>query len=119
RNLAIEVMWLKSYFNLTDDRAIWGKIADAMLAGPKATPSGEGNIDPRVKQNYFMQSWDTKISALPESLGRLLQMAKKVNMRLETQNPSKAIKRSRQIWFHGDASPRLRLLNNSRAAHCL
>ncbi|KAE9396833.1 hypothetical protein BT96DRAFT_824151 [Gymnopus androsaceus JB14] len=112
-------MWLKSYFNLSNDRALWGKIADAIFAGPKATPGEQGNIDPRVKRSYFEQSWETKITALPESLKKLLQMARSVNMRLESWNPSKEIKRSRQIWFHGDASPRLRLLNNSRAAHCL
>ncbi|KAF5366092.1 hypothetical protein D9757_012703 [Collybiopsis confluens] len=121
RNLAIEVMWLKSYFKLTDDRAIWGKIADAIMAHPKATPAAhaEQNVDPKVKTNVFMQSWKTKTTALPETVRKLINTAKEVGIKLDAMNISRAIRRERPIWYHSDAKPRLRLLNNSRAAGCL
>ncbi|KAF5343264.1 hypothetical protein D9757_015526 [Collybiopsis confluens] len=121
RNLAIEVMWLKSYFNLKSDRAIWAKIADAIMAHPKSTPATrtEQNVDPNVKTNMFMQSWKTKVSALPETVRRLIKTAKEVRVTLDGMNISQAVRRERPIWYHSDAKPRLRLLNNSRAAQCL
>lgn len=80
RNLAIEVMWLKLYFGLADDKPIWSKVADAMMAGPKATPGNEKNIDPEIKRNYFAQLWKTKISVLPEHLRKLVKTARTIGL---------------------------------------
>ncbi|KAJ3804681.1 hypothetical protein F5876DRAFT_53078, partial [Lentinula aff. lateritia] len=114
-------MWLKSYFNLKDDRAIWGKIADAILAGPKATPRIERNFDPNVKINYFAQSWETKTRALPETLKRMIKTAKTIGLRLEGRNLSRETRRNRPIWYHTEANDRIRSssFNHTGTIKCL
>ncbi|KAL0059037.1 hypothetical protein AAF712_014250 [Marasmius tenuissimus] len=119
RNLTIEVMWLRSYLNLADERPIWAKVADVLIAAAIPTNPTERNVNPKVKANVFLQSWETKISALPDHLKRMLTTAKDLRLRTEGIAFSKKILRQQPIWYHNDARPRLRLLNNSLASNCL
>ncbi|KAF9269406.1 hypothetical protein L218DRAFT_983309 [Marasmius fiardii PR-910] len=117
--LAIEVMWLKNYLNLTDERPIWGKVADVLLAAAAPASVTEQNVEPKTKSNYFLQSWETKISFLPDNIKRLIKVAKEVNLQADRIAFSGDILKSRPLWYHRGATGKIRQPNHSRDARCL
>ncbi|KAJ3911874.1 hypothetical protein F5877DRAFT_29279, partial [Lentinula edodes] len=55
RNEAIMVTWLRTYLDMSPDRATWAYVADALIA--HHTPKTYENIDDFSKINIFLQSW--------------------------------------------------------------
>ncbi|KAF5376091.1 hypothetical protein D9615_007753 [Tricholomella constricta] len=118
RNEAIAVMWLKSYLNLGPDRPLWALVADTLLA--RDTPASEGNVDPKVRQNIFLQSWtSSKHKKVCPDLLELQEIGKKYGVRAEGIVFPKNILRERVIWYHSEADPKIRRLNSSKASACL
>ncbi|KAF5375493.1 hypothetical protein D9615_009178 [Tricholomella constricta] len=120
RNEAIEVMWLKAYLSLGNDRPLWALIADALLA--RNTPKTEEKVDKRVRQNIFLQSWKsstTERAGTPPDLRNLQKIAKKYRVRPEGIAFSKDIVRQRPIWYHSDAHKKIRRMNHGPISECL
>ncbi len=53
RNEAIEIMWLKSYLDLSPARPMWATITDLIIN--KAAPPGISHL---ARVNAFLQSWN-------------------------------------------------------------
>ncbi|KAK7037502.1 hypothetical protein VNI00_010994 [Paramarasmius palmivorus] len=120
RNEAIEVMWLKSYLQLDENRPLWGHLADALIA--HHMPSAEKKIDPEIKINIFQQSWKTQMgtkSGLPDELRNMLKIAQKYRLEMDAITTSRDTLRSIPIWYHKEADKKIRHLNNSKASRCL
>ncbi|KAF9018688.1 hypothetical protein BDZ89DRAFT_910079, partial [Hymenopellis radicata] len=108
-------MWVKSL--LSEERPTWVYFANDILA--RATLSAERNVPLEVKLNIFLQSFNTKIQDLPTDLVKILEVAKETGVRPEGLAFSREAIRQRPIWYHGEADPRIRLLNHSAASRCL
>lgn len=115
RNKVIEVMWIKEL--LSEEKSTWRYFAHDMIAhqGTKV----EINIPKEVKSNIFLQSFNIKKSMLPLDLQRILNVAKKTGVRVKGIAFSRDILRSRPIWYHSEANPRIRLLTCLSASLCL
>ncbi|KAF5367240.1 hypothetical protein D9615_010668 [Tricholomella constricta] len=120
RNEAIEIMWLKTYLNLGDDRPLWTLVADALIAGN--TPKTEDRVDRRVRDNVFLQSWKaatTERAGVSLDIRSLQRVAKKYKLRPEGLAFSKGIVRQRPIWYHSEAHKRIRRMNHGPISECL
>ncbi len=106
RSEAIDIMWLKSYLDFTDDRPIWAFVADDLLAGcvPKDCPMKTREL----RVNPFLQNWKPKARGLPHELTSMIAVAKKYELRMEGLAFSKKIQEARPMWGHAHAN-RLRL----------
>ncbi|KAJ3725102.1 hypothetical protein C8R42DRAFT_540193, partial [Lentinula raphanica] len=108
--------WLQSYLDLSNDRATWAYIADALIA--KHVPRAYENIDEMSKINIFLQSWKTNKKDLPKDLREMITTAKKHGLRLEGLAFSREIQRQMPIWFHSKATGMSRK-HNQKLAKCL
>ena len=118
RNEAIDVMWLQSYLTNSRVRPTWAYIADEIFAG--AIRRADSRLDPSVRINQFVQSWKTSQlhPSLPTDLKRMLMIARKYNLVLNSPNPSEKMCLALPIWSHiaqDSTAPRC----NSRAVLCL
>ncbi|GLB44704.1 putative RNA-DNA hybrid ribonuclease activity [Lyophyllum shimeji] len=126
RNEAIEIMWLVSYLSFGPERPLWALVADELFA--LNVPQSERHVDKRVRNNIFLQSWESskaktthqnqRAQVYPDLL-RLQVIAEKYGLRPEGLAFSKDIVRARPIWYHSDADRRIRLLNRGAASNCL
>ena len=68
-NKAIQLMWLKTYLNIGEDRATWVYFADAMI-GTDILQSQNVDEDPESRMMPILQRWETRTrnSILPEDL---------------------------------------------------
>ncbi|KAF5373439.1 hypothetical protein D9615_009490 [Tricholomella constricta] len=120
RNEAIEVMWLKRYLDLSNNRPLWALVADALFA--IHTPRTETNVDIRVRQNTYLQSWKTSCTeraGVCPDLRRMSKVAKKYGLRTEGIAFPKEIVRQRPIWYHSDADRKIRRMNHGVISECL
>ncbi|KAJ3858246.1 hypothetical protein EV359DRAFT_15051, partial [Lentinula novae-zelandiae] len=108
-------MRLKRYLSFD---TLWGKVVDAILA--HNVPHSERNVDPTVRINVFLQTWQTyqNKKQLPR-LKSIMDVAKKYGLRIEGIAFSRKILRSRPIWYHKDADPEIRSMNHTAASICL
>ncbi|KAJ3735974.1 hypothetical protein DFJ43DRAFT_985430, partial [Lentinula guzmanii] len=108
-------MRLKTYLSF---RPTWTKVADALFA--LKVPTSEYNVDPKVRTNIFLQSWQTykNKSQIPR-LKTLIDTAKKYGLRIEGIAFSRDILRSMPIWYHKEAHPQICSMNTTRASICL
>ncbi len=119
RNEAIDIMWLKTYLDLGEERPLWAYLADDMLVNhvPK-------NIRPRqsdLRVNPFLQKWKPKTRGLPEELRGMMNAARKYGVRLEALAYSKGMQKAMPMWDHGHADRRKlgRLSVPSKLIDCL
>ncbi|KAA1466710.1 hypothetical protein DENSPDRAFT_856326 [Dentipellis sp. KUC8613] len=80
RNEAIELMWLKSYLDLSTSRPAWAFVADTLIN--RLTPP---HVTDLTVMNTFLQTWTpplqgARANTLPPSLLRMLQAAKKYHI---------------------------------------
>jgi hypothetical protein len=80
RNEAINVMWLKSYLNLSDSRPLWALATDTLInnTAPKSIPK-------KAIINPFLQAWKPPLQGkrtefLDKDTVTLLKTAKKFNV---------------------------------------
>ncbi|KAJ3963514.1 hypothetical protein EV361DRAFT_784738, partial [Lentinula raphanica] len=109
-------MWLQSYLDLSDNRATWTYVADALIA--KNIPNRYENVKECSKINIFLQSWRTQTSKLPKDLKDMIGVAKKYGARLEGLAFSKDIIRKMPAWYHIEAPETVRMYNNTQS-RCL
>ncbi|KAK0232291.1 hypothetical protein EDD85DRAFT_740882, partial [Armillaria nabsnona] len=108
-------MWIKEL--LSEEKPMWTYFAHDIIAhqGPKV----ERNIPKKIKLNIFLQSFATKKSMLPPDLQRMLNIARETGVRVEGIAFSREILRSRPMWYHAEANPKICLLTRSSASICL
>ncbi len=119
RNEAIDVMWLKSYMDMSANRPTWAFLADDLLATFVTKDCQPRDISLRV--NPFLQKWKPRARGLPEELCGMMSVAKKYGLRLEGLALSKAIVRSMPMWNHiyADRVKLGQLSKPSKVLNCL
>ncbi|KAI0266612.1 hypothetical protein BGY98DRAFT_905175, partial [Russula aff. rugulosa BPL654] len=80
RNEAIEMTWLKTYLDLSNQRPMWAKLVD-ILIDAVAPP----NTNPQVRINTFLQSWNpptrgNRATRLNGHVMRMLKVARKYGL---------------------------------------
>ena len=59
RNQAIDVMWLKSYLDLTPKWPMWAYVADVL--NNNNTSKTTSKVSPSVQINTYLQSWNPNL----------------------------------------------------------
>ncbi|KAJ3911656.1 hypothetical protein F5877DRAFT_55042 [Lentinula edodes] len=108
--------WLRSYLDLSPDRAIWTYVADALMA--HHVPKSYKVIDKHSRINIFLQSWNTEKKSLPKDLQDMINVATRYGLRLEVMAPSREIIRQMPIWLHSKANG-IQCLQHKPEAKCL
>ena len=119
RNEAIDIMWLKSYLDISPARPRWAMLADVLLK--RASAASAKNLDDTVKVNTFLQDWKVSTRAkagLPDDLIRMVKVAGKYRVKLQVMNPSEDLKMALPIWLHPGGIEGRRIIN-SKAMICL
>ncbi len=103
RNEAIEIIWLKSYLNLTTARPKWAVISDIII--DTTAPQGP-NAQARI--NTFLQTWDAPtrgphVLKLNDGLKRMLNTVRTYNANLTVIKLSPELKQSLPAWFQTGA----------------
>ncbi|KAF9553195.1 hypothetical protein CPC08DRAFT_738004 [Agrocybe pediades] len=99
RNEAIELMKVKTYLSKPEDRPRWAFVADRLIA--QSSPVSQ-NVSDNLKTNPFLQSWSpglTARSALPDSLKKMLSVAKKYNVTLDPPLVDVKLRREMPAWY--------------------
>ncbi|KAJ3773360.1 hypothetical protein FB446DRAFT_837179, partial [Lentinula raphanica] len=108
--------WLQSYLDLSENRATWAYVADALIA--QNIPNKYHNIEETSKINIFLQSWKTQASKLPKDLKDMIGVAKKYGARLEGLTFSQEIIKGMPAWYHIEATDTTRMYKG-RYSECL
>ncbi|KAH9852907.1 hypothetical protein C2E23DRAFT_703320, partial [Lenzites betulinus] len=112
-------MWLKGYLDLSPTRPKWAFVADALIA--KAILASERRVDLRARVNVFLQTWgvNTAVTAgLPRDLARMIKVARKYNVRLDSPLPKEDLIKTLPIWYHF-ALVHSRSSANCKSSRCL
>ncbi len=119
RSEAIDVMWLRSYLDLSEARPIWAYVADDILA--KHVPKDVRLREADLRVNPFLQNWKPKTRGLPPELEGIMTVAKKYGLRLEGLAFSRDILNSMPMWGHAQADRKQlsRLTFPSKLLTCL
>ncbi|KAI0326649.1 hypothetical protein GY45DRAFT_1258552, partial [Cubamyces sp. BRFM 1775] len=119
RNEAIELVWLKDYLDFTVKRQTWAVLADTLMA--RAVAAESKHVEESAKINTFAQTWkvSTRSAAgLPEDIKRIVKVAKRYNVVLDTPNPTEDLKGAMPVWYH-IAAGEGRDAPNSKSSRCL
>jgi ribonuclease HI len=98
RNEAIKIIWLKSYLTFGENRPLWAFVVDEIIAYhiPKSPPK----VPAAVKINYFLQTWKTVKSDLPQDIRDMLEVAATHNLCVEAIAPPRETLRAMPLWYH-------------------
>ncbi|KAJ3739259.1 hypothetical protein DFH05DRAFT_1407723, partial [Lentinula detonsa] len=110
------VTWLQSYLDISENRATWAYVADALIA--QNIPNKYANLEEHSKINIFLQTWKTQTSKLPKDLKNMIEVAKKFGTRLEGLAFLKNITREMPVWYHAEA-PETSKSYNQQQNKCL
>ena len=119
RNEAIELMKLKSYLKMDNQRPKWAYVADEIIA--KSAPKDQLAADESSKSNIFMQTWKTstgKKSNMPIGLKRMVKVAKKYNAAFKPLLLNDETKCALPIWHHIGVEKGKGFTNNNKWAKC-
>ncbi|KAH9047828.1 hypothetical protein EDB87DRAFT_1540322, partial [Lactarius vividus] len=116
QNDAIDIIWLKSYLNLSPTRPTWAIVTDILINA--AAPPRTSAV---ARVNTFIQTWDAptqgpRAATLGEDIIRMLKTAKKYNTNLVAIHLSPALRAKLPAWYHPGGAPRPL---TSIAAKCL
>ena len=116
RNEAIDMMWLKTYLNLSPTRPPWATVTDHLIdtAAPISTKAKARGIP-------FLQSWKPstggrRASKMGKEPIRMIKIAKKYNMNLEALRLTPQLRALLPAWYHMASEP---APITSAAAKCL
>lgn len=119
RNEALDLLWAKEYLIMGPGRPKWAAVADALLA--KAVAATSRNVDSIARVNTFLQTWEVSTrgaAGLPPDLRRMVQAARKYEVRMESNNPARELRNSLPIWYHLGLKAE-RYIANSVSGRCL
>ena len=74
RNQAIDIMWLKSYLDLTLKRPMWAYVADVLINNSTAKASSKVSSSARI--NTYLQSWNLSLHATSKLSKDIIQLMK-------------------------------------------
>ena len=116
RNEAIEIMWLKTYLNMSSTRPPWAKITDLLLDA--VAPQG---YNAQARLNTFLQTWNvptrgTRAEKLPNDILRMMKTARDHRANFATLRLSLELRKKLPAWFQNEAEHRP---NNNKATQCL
>ncbi|KAH9920048.1 uncharacterized protein B0H18DRAFT_881390, partial [Fomitopsis serialis] len=120
RNEAIDLVWLRRYLTLGEDRPTWAFAMDAII-GKHATRDA-GAIRPNAQINMFLQSWNPSVSSrstLPLYIKNMLTTGRRYGVHLEALKVDGPLKKQLPAWYHIGATKALRKLNNTKVSDCL
>ncbi len=119
RNEAVDVMWLKAYLDLSNNRPTWAYIADDLFATYVTKDCRPQKENLRI--NPFLQQWQPRVRGLPEELSSMMRVAKKYGVRLEGLAFSREIMNEMPMWSHAYADRKKmgRLTVPSKLLTCL
>src|SRR5712671_6528290 len=100
RNEAIEIMWLKTYLNPSENRPTWARITDILIdaAAPKETFH-------KARTNTFMQTWKPHTRGIRAVINnkdiiRMLKIARKYRLTFNAIRLSPHPKKQLPAWYH-------------------
>ncbi len=101
RNEAIDIVWLKTYLDQSEDRPMWAFVADDLFANH--VPKGCMPKQRELRSNPFLQKWKPKMAGLPAELKSMVKVAKKYGVRLEGLAFARSILNKMPMWNHACA----------------
>ena len=120
RNQAIDIMWLKSYLDLTSKRPMWAYVADILINN--STSKATNNVSSSAQLNTYLQSWNTSLHAtskLPEDIIQMMKTGQKFGVSFEALKLSDLVKEQLPAWYHLCTGQHMVSLNNQSASKCL
>ena len=120
RNQAIDIMWLKSYLDLSPKQPMWAYVADVLIN--KSTAKALSNISPPAQFNTYLQSWNPKLHMASKLFKDIIQMMKtgqKLGVSFEALKLSDLVKDQLPAWYHLGVGKHMASLNNQGASKCL
>jgi ribonuclease HI len=113
RNEAIQLMWMKSYLELSPLRPTWAYVTDALIY--KTAPQ---NISTKTLINTYLHDWEipARSPKLTEDIQRMLAAARKHHIQFAPLKISERLKEQLPAWLHMGALPRT---YNSARDECL
>ncbi|KAJ7591963.1 hypothetical protein C8J56DRAFT_728153, partial [Mycena floridula] len=116
RNEATDIMHLKTYLQLGEDRPTWAYVADTLIQRHR-------NVTDGVKEdscsNMFLQKWNTAPFRLPLVLYNMLSTAKKYGIEFNGTCLSIDTLNEIPIWHHLGGDPEKTQYNNRATDLCL
>ena len=106
RNEAIEIMWLKSYLDLSQARPHWAIVTDALI-----DMSAPPTTNPAARSNSFLQTWNPALRGqrgkrMGKDSARMLKTARKYNLNIEALRIAPHLRTQLPAWYHIAAHPR-------------
>ena len=101
RNQAIDIMWLKSYLDLTSKRPMWAYVADILINN--STSKASNNVSSSAQFNTYLQSWNPSLHATSKLSKDIIQMMKtgqKFSVSFEALKLSDLVKEQLPAWYH-------------------
>jgi ribonuclease HI len=112
RNDAIEIVWLKSYLDLSPSRPKWARVTDLLLI-----PAAPVGVARNALTNPFLQTWNPRHTTLKnKDTIRMLDAAKRHNANLAAIRMSPHLRNQLPAWYHLYAEKKPL---TSRTAKCL
>ena len=106
RNKAIEIMWLKTYLNMSPTRPPWAKITDLLLDA--VAPQG---YNAQAWLNTFLQTWNVPTRGawaeqLLNNTLRMMKTAQEHKANFATLRLSLELRKKLPAWFQNEAEHR-------------
>jgi hypothetical protein len=120
RNQAIKAMMIKEYLSFRNNRPIWAAFADRIFA--ICATAADAGIDPDLRRNMLLQSWSSSKSAklkMSRDLRDILDGIKAMGVRLEGIAFVRNILQHMLLYYHAEASPKIRQLMHAETVTCL
>jgi len=120
RNQAINIMWLKTYLDLSPKRPTWAYITDALISNNISRASGQ--VATLAQVNTYLQSWKPSLhtsSNLPKDIIQMLKTGQNSGISFEALKLSDALKEQLPAWYHLGTNQQMTSLNNHKASKCL
>jgi Reverse transcriptase (RNA-dependent DNA polymerase) len=120
RNKAIDIMWLKSYLDLSNKRPMWAYVADVLISENISRVSGR--VSSLAQINTYLQTWSPSLhssSKLPKDIFQIMKTGQKFGVNFEALKLSKSLKEQLPAWYHLGANRQMLSLNNHKASKCL
>ena len=119
RNEAIELMKLKFYLKMDNQRPKWAYVADKIIA--KSAPQDQQATDESSKSNILMQTWKTstgKKSNMPIGLKKMVKVAKRYTAAFRPLLLNDETKCALPVWHCIAVEKGKGFTNNNQWAKC-
>ena len=120
RNQAVDVMWSKSYLDLSPRRPMWAYVADVLINDSISRATGK--VPALAQVNTYLQSWNPSLHAtskLSKDVIQKMKTGQKLGVNFEALKLSDLVKEQLPAWYHLGANQHMLSLNNHKASKCL